>query len=476
MTDTTIPPSRAEMGRAFHDLPEEHGFVACELEGRIPEELSGTLYRNGPGMFSLFGHQYTNWLDGDGAISAFRVDRGTVTGAARITVTPELAEERAKKEAIYTTGFTVGPHWWRRVGGQQKNPTNIHVLAFHDRVFATTDAGMPIEIDPWTLQTVGKWKLSGVARQTVGAHSRRCPRTGSTYILGVSMGMTGMELDVYELPRAGEPRHVVAVPTRGFPFVHDFAISERHLIVVVPPLEVGIAGFLAGMSAPAGHMRWAAERGTEILLIERAAPHAVHRKTVDAFFAFHFGHAFEREDGATIAHLCVFDRFDPGDSFAVEKARSGRAWVDAAKSHLERLVIAPGLAEVHRDRVSDAIVEMPTVPAACETRASRFLYPLVTHEHRDRVTKLEVGTGRITFADVGPHRHPGEVTFVPRATARAEDDGWLLTQVYDAAHHRSGLAVLDAQRVEDGPLGCAWLTHHVPVPIHGAWVPGIPGR
>jgi all-trans-8'-apo-beta-carotenal 15,15'-oxygenase len=475
MSDTTIPEGRRELGAAFHDLPREHGFEACEIEGRIPEELCGTLYRNGPGIFSLFGHDYVNWLDGDGVVSAFRFEHGVAQAAARVTITPELAEERAKGEAIYTSGFTVGPHWWRRVGGQQKNPTNVHVLAWHDRVFATTDAGMPIELDPWTLETVGPWKLGGAAKMTVGAHSRRCPRTGSTFIHGVSMGVTGMELDVYELPRAGEPRLIAAIPTSGFPFVHDFAISERFVIALLPPLRVGIAGFLAGTSAPAANMQWEPERGTEVLLVERAAPHAVHRIRAEAFFAFHFGNAYDADDGTTVAHLCVFDRFDPGDSFAIAKARSGRAWVEAAKSHLERLVLDPRAGTIRRERVLDDVIEMPTVPASSETRRARYLYPLVTRDHRDHVAKLDVESARVELCDLGAHRHPGETTFVARTRAStAEDDGFLLAQVYDAKRHRSGVAVMDARRLAEGALGTAWLPHHVPVPIHGAWVPGIP--
>lgn len=475
MTESAIPDSRREMGRAFHDLPREHAFEACEIEGTIPEDLSGTLYRNGPGLFSLFGHDYVNWLDGDGAISAFRFDGGAASAAARITVTPELAEERAKKEAIYTSGFTVGPHWWRRVGGQQKNPTNIHVLAWHDRVFATTDAGMPIELDPWTLETVGPWRLSGAAKMTVGAHWRRCPRTGSTYLPGVSMGVGGMELDFYELPRAGEPRLIAAIKTSAFPFVHDFAITERYLIAVLPPLNVGVAGFLAGMSAPAAGMQWQPERGTELVMVDRAAPHAVTRIHVDAFFSFHFGHAFDAPDGTSVAHLCIFDRFDPGEAFAIEKARSGLAWVEAAKSHLERLTLDPKAGTLRRERVSDEVIEMPSVAPARETHRAKFLYPLVTREHRDRVAKLDLGSGALEVTDLGAHLHPGEVTFVPRArSSEHEDDGWLLTQVYDAQRHRSGVAVLDAQRVSAGAVGTAWLPHHVPVPIHGTWVPGIP--
>lgn len=469
-----IPESRRALGRAFHSLPREHGFEPCEIEGTIPEELRGTLYRNGPALFELFDHPYHTYLDGDGAVSAFRFDGGEVTAAARVTVTKELAEERAAKKAIYSSGFTQGPTWWRRVGGQQKNPTNIHVLAWHDRVFATTDAGVPIELDPWTLETVGPWKLGGAARMTVNAHSRRCPRTGSIFTFGVSMGM-GVDLDFYELPRAGEPRLLTSVRASGFPLVHDLAITEKHIVTIVPPIRIGVLPFLAGTGGPASDMHWEPERGCEVLIVERAAPHAVHRVKTDAFFSFHMGGAHDRADGSIVGHLCAFERFDLGDTFEMSKARSGQAFVDAARSFFERVVIDPRKGTMSREQVIPDVCEFPIVAPATETHDARYAYPMVTRDHRDVVGKLDLRRGAVQVADMGPDRSAGESSFVPRARPTSEDDGWLITQVYDAKKHRTGAAVIDAKHVERGALGYAWLDHHVPPPIHGTWVPGIPG-
>src|SRR5438552_2992185 len=69
---------------AFRDLPRQHGFERLAVEGRLPEGLRGTLYRNGPSLFSTFGRRYTHWFDGDGALSAVRFDGdGGARGAAR---------------------------------------------------------------------------------------------------------------------------------------------------------------------------------------------------------------------------------------------------------------------------------------------------------------------------------------------------------------------------------------------------------
>ena len=48
----------------FSDLPREHGFEPLEVEGRLPADLAGTLYRVGPGLFSSFGRRYGHLFDG----------------------------------------------------------------------------------------------------------------------------------------------------------------------------------------------------------------------------------------------------------------------------------------------------------------------------------------------------------------------------------------------------------------------------
>ena len=47
------------------------------------------------------------------------------------------------------------------------------------------------------------------------------------------------------------------------------------------------------------------------------------------------------------------------------------------------------------------------------------------------------------------------------------DDGWLVGTLLDAANQRSGIAVLDAQRIDEGPVAQAWLPYTVPLGFHG---------
>src|SRR5262245_10518195 len=79
--------------RGFPSLKREHAFEPLRVEGTIPRDLVGTLYRNGPGLFERFGDRYRHWFDGDGAITAIRLERGTARGAVRIVRTQAFQRE-----------------------------------------------------------------------------------------------------------------------------------------------------------------------------------------------------------------------------------------------------------------------------------------------------------------------------------------------------------------------------------------------
>ena len=90
----------------FRNLKQEHGLVPLEIEGTVPADLRGTLYRNGPGQFSLFGESYRHYFDCDGVVTSFQVDNGTVQGACRVAETATLKEERTLGRRIYDSGMT----------------------------------------------------------------------------------------------------------------------------------------------------------------------------------------------------------------------------------------------------------------------------------------------------------------------------------------------------------------------------------
>jgi carotenoid cleavage dioxygenase len=62
------------------------------------------------------------------------------------------------------------------------------------------------------------------------------------------------------------------------------------------------------------------------------------------------------------------------------------------------------------------------------------------------------------------------VLFVPRAANSAEDDGWLLSYVYDLREGRSDMVVLNAQDLAGPPQAVVHLPVPVPLGFHGNWI------
>ena len=61
--------------------------------------------------------------------------------------------------------------------------------------------------------------------------------------------------------------------------------------------------------------------------------------------------------------------------------------------------------------------------------------------------------------------------FVPRSEDAAEDDGWVMSLVYDRTTDRSDLVILDAQDFSGEPVARVHLPQRVPYGFHGNWVP-----
>jgi carotenoid cleavage dioxygenase len=71
--------------------------------------------------------------------------------------------------------------------------------------------------------------------------------------------------------------------------------------------------------------------------------------------------------------------------------------------------------------------------------------------------------------DYGPGRMTLEPVFVRRPGTVEEDDGWIMSYVYDGNRHLSDVVILDAQDFTGGPVATIHLPVRVPFGFHGGW-------
>ncbi|MEO8249494.1 MAG: carotenoid oxygenase family protein [Burkholderiales bacterium] len=334
-------------------------------------------------------------------------------------------------------------------------------------MFALYEAGLPTELDPETLATVGETDLNGAVKGFFSAHFHAVPSRRALYNFSIKRGRQNM-LHLYELPTGGALRCIGSLPLpRSSAMVHDFIATEKHLVFFIPPVRMRILPVLLGTKAPLDALEWRPQDGTTVLVVPIDSPHQARRFEVDAFFQYHFMNAYESAGTIVVDFVRVADF---GKAFASHTTEQ-RAHKTATEGRLFRAIVQPERGSVELEQRAQVPCEFPQVAPSVQGRQHRFGYVLAAREGepQTRVAKIEVATGHIESTDVGEHCFPSEPVFVPREGAESEDDGYLLTLAYDAEADRSYVAVLDARQLDRGPLARATFDHHVPRPLHGTW-------
>lgn len=459
---------------AFQDLPREHGFEPLRVEGEIPEGLEGTLFRNGPSLLGSFGERYRHWFDGDGAVSAVRLAGGRAEGAVKLVQTQGLAAERKAGRRLFGAYGTVAPgSRLRRLGRiQTKNAANTSVLAWNDRLFALYEGGLPTELSADDLSTIGTTDLDGAVRMGFSAHPHRVEERRASYNFGLRYGRV-TELDLFELPDGAGARRIASLPLSAPVLLHDFAATPNHLVFFVAPVRVRVFRAMLGIGSFSDNLAWTPPEGTEVIVVPIDDPARPVRFGVDAFFQWHFANAFER-GGELVVDMVRYGDFDTNRWLGemVDGAASA-----GATGTFTRAVVDPKRGTLRAEARWDASCEFPRVSPLVEGKPYRFAY-VASHlpEGRrgmyQRITRLDVEEGRAVHAPLPEGHFPSEPIFVPRPGGTKEDEGWLVSLVYDAGAHGSHLAILAADALERGPIARAFFDHHLPFTFHGAWRPG----
>ncbi|HSP78786.1 MAG TPA: carotenoid oxygenase family protein [Myxococcaceae bacterium] len=474
MTSAVPPlpaPEQPSWRKVFRELTQEHGYQPLRVEGRLPEELRGTLVRIGPVSFGVGAERYGHWFDGDGGALAVRFESGEAQGAARRIDTPSIRAEREAGKVLYTNYGTAGP-LWNRLSGKVKNTANTSAMTWNGRLFALVESTVPTELSLEDLRTLGETDLDGAVGPSFSAHPHRVEARRATYNFGVHYGRV-TQLNLWELPDTGAIRRLGSVPLPGPTMIHDFIATERHLVFFVSAVRIRLFRVLMGMGTFSDNFDWQPRNGTEVLIIPIDDPQRPVRFQAEPFFTWHFGNAYE-EDGRLMVDYVRYPDF--GSNRWLAELKDGPTSSDA-QGRLSRSTIDLKEQTLRTEQVSDRRCEFPVASGLRAGARHRYVYlaahsgPAAWREPQDVLVKVDMETGAETVVSLGQEHHPTEPVFIPRPGGSAEDDGWLLTQTYDATSDRTYVAVLDARAPEAGPLARAWLEHAFPLTFHGTWVP-----
>jgi carotenoid cleavage dioxygenase len=462
------------MSRVFRDDPfltGNYGPLLIEgdafdlpVEGELPRELHGTLYRNGPNpQFAPRGRYH--WFDGDGMIHAFRLQGGRASYRNRWVRTPRFARERAAGEALFG-GIADVASSDARVAGVSPNAANTNIVWHAGRLLALWEGGPPHALDPVTLETFGPHDFAGRLVGPMTAHPKLDPETGEMCFFGY--GFEPPFLCYHVADRQGRLVRSLAIDAPWASMVHDFVVTKRHVIFPIFPATIRMEN-VERTGSPVG---WQPDLGARIGVMPRDGTGAdVVWFEIDACYVFHPMNA--RDDGDRIVlEVCRYPRlplFEGADTQGLEDL--------SAKLTRWTLDLSGGGAK--EERLDDVAFEFPRFDERRAGLSYRHGFgagvrPGGEGRHGvDTIFHWDLATGKRKDHSVPAHDVVGEPIFVPRSPGAEEGDGFLLVVVYRGEEKRSDLVVLDAQNVERAPLATVKLTHRVPFGFHGNWAAGI---
>ena len=473
--------NREDWQGGYQSLTQEFDYWIDDIEGEIPPELHGTLFRNGPGLLDINGQLIHHPFDGDGMISRISFVNGRAHFRNRFVRTEGyLAEQKAGKILYRGVFGTQKPGGWLAniFDFKLKNIANTNVIYWGDKLLALWEAAEPHHLDPQTLETLGREYFDNVLSkgEAFSAHPRFDPScqqdNGAPCLVNFSIkpGLS-TTITIFELNPAGKVirQHAHSVP--GFCFIHDFLITPNYCIFFQNPVSFNPIPFALGIRGAGQCIKFQPDKPTQIIIIPRhpqAGKTQVKILETQSGFVFHHANAFELGNEIVIDSICY-------DSLAEVEPESDFRQVNfeaLSPSQLWRFHVNLESSEICKKMISPHCCEFPTINPDNVGRPYQYLYLGAAHQETGNaplqaLLKIDLASGEKQLWTAAPRGFISEPIFVPRPQAKTEDEGWILALVYNAAHHRSDLLILDAKDFNKNPIARLHLKHHIPYGLHG---------
>lgn len=440
--------------------------VSCDsawIEGKIPSDLRGDFYRNGPGLFERGNQRYHHWFDGDGMVHAWRFGEQGVSHQARFVRTKKfLAEQQAGEFLVPAFGTPIEAKIPMR-SSDTMNTANTNVIQLDGRLLALWEGGSAHAMDASNLQTHGivSWAPE-LAGMPFSAHPK-VEADGTMWNFGTMMD----RLVMYQISAQGKliKHHVMKCPRTAM--AHDFAISQKHLIFLLSPIALNMDLLRAGRSM-VDSMEWKAEESTKVLIVEKADFTKSRILEIPALMLFHFGNAWEENniihlDFVKSNDLTNFNTWMPkimrGEDVASEPSNPAFLRIDLNTNKISMA-----------ERLENA--EFPRVDPRVVGQRNQFLYYPHAVNKRDNnafngLMRLHVDSGKKDVFDFGDRYRLEEHVVVPKRGSRNEGEAWLVGVGFDVDRQTSFASVFDAQNLSAGPVALAHLPYWLPHCFHG---------
>jgi carotenoid cleavage dioxygenase len=443
-------PPNPFLNGAFAPVAEETTTFDVPVTGVLPPELNGRLLLIGPNPITPPDPRKYSWFLGDGMVHGVQLREGRAEWYRNRWI-------RSRKVA--------------RALGERRTPTpraslldtvNTSVIELDGTTMALVEGGcLPVGLTR-ELETIAYTDLDGSLPSGFTAHPKADPVTGEMHAAAYFHGRPYVQYIV--IGKDGRARKVERIDlTGGTPLMHDISLTERHVVLYDLPLRFSWKAAVRWRMPYQWNPDFPARFG---VLPREGTARDIRWFEIEPCFIFH-----------------TFNAYEEGDAIVLDAVRYESVFADPASyPHTGalpevwryRIDLAGG--RVTQRQLDSRKVEMPRVDDRRLGQRHRYGYSLELDPESAGtppcgLLKYDLFTDTAEARRFGAGSAPSEPVFVPRDHAAAEDDGWVLSYVYNAERGATDLVVLHAQDMTGPAQATVHLPCRVPLGFHGNFLP-----
>ena len=438
------------------------------IDGIIPSDLDGVYLRNTQNQI----HQplgYFHPFDGDGMLHRIEFQNGRATYRNRWVRTRGFEAEQEAEGSLWA-GFVDAPSLSYRNGygfsGRMKDASNTDIIVHAGTAMSLFYMnGEGYRVDPLTLETLGV--ESWVPIDGISAHAKVNENTGELYFFNYTIYPPFAHYGVVDKNNKLTAYRPVTLP--GPRVMHDMAFTENYAILMDFPMGLNAEGNLA--------MDW--DMPSRFGLVPRnGGPGEVRWFDANPTFVQHWLNAYEEGDEV------ILDGYFQEDPLPAELPKEHPAEVAQAfailnvggvKTKLYRWRFNLVTGETHEECIDGQNrkdLEFGMFNQRYAGRKYRYTYSAILEPDMFLMSgwvKHDLQTGESLELKLPAGVYCSESPFAPKIGAEDEDDGYLVSFITDENRQASECWILDAKRIQDGPVTRIALPHKLKSGTHSTW-------
>lgn len=463
-------PKRSMRRLATQTASGEGTWTNLKVEGKIPRDLNGSLFRTTPGESERYGVTLKHLFDGDAYFAGWRFNDGQVSLQGRFIQTRGRLREKEAGKMLYSDYGTLAPD--SKMGG--KNQPSVNVIEWRGKLLGLSEGGLPTIVNPQTFDLEGAENFGGVVPNdlTFTAHPRFDPKTGDMFAWGFEKRPPGTMHIIHINRQTGKAETLYKAPQKAFNMVHDAMLTENYFVILIMPTAYDMQMMMSGKTMSEA-LKFAENQPTMLYAFPRdnqggkAVPVEIE---LPPYTIFHYGNAFEKSPNEI-----VFETITSQNNQFIEVLRNWRTdqIPELKPNNLRQITVDLSKRQVVSSNELAQNVEFPRYDFRLTGHKARYLY-VAENLYGENAGIVRIDLDKKTSKKVsnGKTRTIAEPVFVPKTSNINEDRGWILAQGYDAVKNENFLEIRDAQTLEFQSR--IWAAgQHFPLGFHGNFYAGI---